>query len=389
MGVRFRRRIRVVPGFYINFNKTGMSATIGIKGASVNIGKTGASLNTGIPGTGIYSRTKLKGRVKDTEEQTDIPNNIITPQSGQGNYSQEGEIKSYNPEFLTSEGLFGLKESIINAQKVKKLLKEESLRAKSRKNAMLFFVIITHILIIGLFISKLRKVYKEKTEDYLFTKEQYDDFNLEIDFNFDKEILNSYLTLKRTFEVLTNCEKKWDVTISVANDRVRTRSAASTSITKTPISIGTNSLNFIKCKYEAFHLQNINGADIFIYPGFIILNDENDFGIIDFRDIQFKYNLTKFIEQDALPKDTKIVDRTWKYVNKNGKPDKRFKDNYEIPIVLYADLELLSSSGLHEYYQFSNPDSGIQFFEAIENYKNSLSELDWSKGELLQIDVKN
>jgi len=26
---------------------------------------------------------------------------------------------------------------------------------------------------------------------------------------------------------------------------------------------------------------------------------------------------------------------TWKYVNKKGDPDKRFKDNRKIPIVLY------------------------------------------------------
>ncbi|MBI3811282.1 MAG: DUF4236 domain-containing protein, partial [Nitrospirae bacterium] len=59
MGWRFRRRVRLFPGFYVNLSKSGMSATVGMRGFSVNVGQKGSYLNTGIPGTGIYDRTKL------------------------------------------------------------------------------------------------------------------------------------------------------------------------------------------------------------------------------------------------------------------------------------------------------------------------------------------
>ena len=55
----FRRRIRIIPGVHLNLSKSGISTSIGIRGANVTLGKTGAYLNTGIPGTGMYLRQKL------------------------------------------------------------------------------------------------------------------------------------------------------------------------------------------------------------------------------------------------------------------------------------------------------------------------------------------
>lgn len=61
MGIRFRKRIQLLPGVRVNLSKSGTSVTVGAKGASVNIGKKGTYANTGIPGTGIYARERING----------------------------------------------------------------------------------------------------------------------------------------------------------------------------------------------------------------------------------------------------------------------------------------------------------------------------------------
>jgi hypothetical protein len=59
MGLRFRRSIKLAPGFRLNFSGSGMSLSTGARGASMTFGSRGTYLNTGIPGTGIYSRSKI------------------------------------------------------------------------------------------------------------------------------------------------------------------------------------------------------------------------------------------------------------------------------------------------------------------------------------------
>jgi hypothetical protein len=62
-GLRFQKRLRILPGLRINLSKSGASASIGPRGADVNIGRNGVTTNAGIPGTGLSYRQKLgKGR---------------------------------------------------------------------------------------------------------------------------------------------------------------------------------------------------------------------------------------------------------------------------------------------------------------------------------------
>ncbi len=62
--MKYRKRIKVIPGVNLNISRRGISTTIGPRGLNVNIGKKGAFLNTGIPGTGLYDRKKLGGGKK-------------------------------------------------------------------------------------------------------------------------------------------------------------------------------------------------------------------------------------------------------------------------------------------------------------------------------------
>lgn len=61
MALRFRKSIKLAPGLRMNFSGSGVSWSLGPRGASVGIGRRGTFLNTGIPGTGLYSRQKLSG----------------------------------------------------------------------------------------------------------------------------------------------------------------------------------------------------------------------------------------------------------------------------------------------------------------------------------------
>jgi Protein of unknown function (DUF4236) len=61
MALRFRRSIKLAPGFRLNLSGSGAGLTVGPRGASVSFGSRGTFFNSGIPGTGLYSRSRLGG----------------------------------------------------------------------------------------------------------------------------------------------------------------------------------------------------------------------------------------------------------------------------------------------------------------------------------------
>lgn len=54
----------------------------------------------------------------------------------------------------------------------------------------------------------------------------------------------------------------------------------------------------------------------------------------------------RYVESESVPGDARIIDQTWQYVNKKGGPDKRFKNNRQLPICAYSQLNLSTSDGL-------------------------------------------
>ena len=52
MGLRFQRRLTIVPGVRLNFSKSGVSTSLGVRGAHLTLGKT-PRVTVGLPGFGL------------------------------------------------------------------------------------------------------------------------------------------------------------------------------------------------------------------------------------------------------------------------------------------------------------------------------------------------
>ena len=101
MGWRFRKRIKIFPGFYINISKSGLGVNIGPKGANVSIGPNGTYVNTGIPGTGLYRRDKVDS---SKHSSTGI-------QQETQNYREQEVAPTLSKEEQQYEGLVGFQQN--------------------------------------------------------------------------------------------------------------------------------------------------------------------------------------------------------------------------------------------------------------------------------------
>jgi hypothetical protein len=67
---RIRRSIRLAPGVRLNLSKSGVSTSIGPRGATLNVGgKRGPRATVGVPGTGV-SYTERLGEPAQHQEPT-------------------------------------------------------------------------------------------------------------------------------------------------------------------------------------------------------------------------------------------------------------------------------------------------------------------------------
>jgi hypothetical protein len=362
--MRFRRKAKLFPGVYLNFSKTGISTTFGMPGASINVGKQGTFLNTGIPGTGIYDRKRI-GSKNNTNND-----NFITPQTEIIDFQENiGEIKSSNAETTTSEGLNELKQTLLECYDEREKLKIEINNANSKLKTSQIVLIISYILIFGFIIKWFKDNRNNKKEQLIELKEQLKKCFVDIDMLLDDDFEKSFEKIQSSFKELSSIHKIWDITSSNFNDKVSTRSAASKTVTRKLVSFNLKNIDIIKSKFNSLHLQNANGGDLFIYPAFIVIvSSQKKFGLIDIRELDFDFSVHRFLEEEQIPKDAIIVDKTWAKVNKNGERDKRFKDNYEIPICKYGEIVLKSKTGLNEVYSFSSYEKSLSFSNTMIEY---------------------
>ncbi len=369
MAWSFHKRIKIIPGVHLNLSKSGISTSIGVKGANMTFGKSGTYLNTSIPILNINNRHRLSGSnstpvIYDQDENLELFGNIF----------------SANVHEITSQNMAGVKEAILLAQKQRKELNSDLLRIQGALSTTKTKLILSYIFLYGLInksISKSLKLNIETQKEAIRqTKDLINDCYVKLDIEFDSEIKEKYDQLVSTFRNLTTSHKIWDVTSAHFQDRVATRSSASTIVSKKDVRFSFKSLAEIKSDFEALYFENANGADLYFYPTFIIMYaNKKDFAIIGLNELNLQQSYVRFTETGIVPRDSKVIDRTWAKVNKNGTPDKRFKGNYQIPIAKYGQINLRTNTGLNEEYEVSNYEFTEAFGQTFRDYQAAIKQL--------------
>jgi hypothetical protein len=101
-------------------------------------------------------------------------------------------------------------------------------------------------------------------------------------------------------------------------------------------------------------------------PDRILLHDGKTFADMSYQALQISATTTRFIEDSGVPRDSRQVDTTWKYVNVRGGPDRRFNNNRVLPIMLYGRLVFTSPHGLNRVWDVSRPAETLLFAEALQ-----------------------
>jgi len=381
MAWTFRRRVKIVPGVHLNFSKSGISTSIGVKGANMTFGTNGTYLNTGIPALGIYNRQKVNGNGSPSSSPVMLDTPPATlPYVAPVDERHRGNIFSADIHEITSQDMAGIKEAILLAREqrlsLEKDLVEINAAIKSTKSKKLMSYLLLYGLINKSIPARMNDDLNAQEEAIKQTNEQIEASYVDLQVDFDLELKQRYDILVSSFINLAKSQKIWDVTSAHYEDRTITRSSASTVVSRTDVRFGLKSIPEFKSDIKALYFQNANGADLYIYPSFIVMYSRSkEFAIIGLDEISLQQHAVRFTETQGVPADSKTIDMTWAKVNKDGSRDKRFTGNYQIPVVRYGEIKLRTVTGVNEEYEFSNYEATEAFANAFTEYQRSVSQL--------------
>jgi hypothetical protein len=367
MGWSFRKSKSFGP-FQLNFSKSGIGLSTGIKGARISTNSRGTYVNLGM--NGMYYRKRISqkssnytpsfvqqpSRESSNEAMDNELMNSLTDTDSQA-FINELESKDKKVSFLkifATSTIFGYfifittKSQVIVAQPVW---------------AVIAVTVLALIIAGSMYLSKLDKQR----------------MTMHLHYTMDGELKSLYDKFLLYFEKFAESEKIWQQLSAQEVTDTRRNAGASLTITRNPIKAWSN--NRLPSPHLITNVSvpfiQLHDRQLYFFPERIIFKKGTQLGGVHYKHINIIYADTKFIENETPAQDAQIVDHTWEYVNKKGDPDRRFTANRRLPICLYSQYTFTSTQGWKEVLLTSKlgaMDQLAEFINVIAEHQRNLKQ---------------
>lgn len=354
MGFYIRKALKVGP-LRFNLSKSGIGVSAGIKGFRVGSGPRGNYVHMGRGGL-YYRKTLPSGGSQQSPSSRIKPNQHTENLNHNLAHEPLKEIESGSVLNMVDSSSASLLEEMNNKRKKTRLWPFVAILGFivtliiHNATTQQWPVYISAIFFIGLTYFASLKDQLSKTTVLFFELEQ--------------EIESLYESLHSEFDQIAGCVKKWHVEAEGAVKDWKRTAGASSVVKRKGINFTKGSPPYVKTNISVPSIP-VGKQALYFFPDKILVFEANGVGAVNYKQLNIEIESTRFIEDGTVPRDAKVVDRTWKYVNKKGGPDKRFKDNKELPIALYEDIIFTSSTGLNERIQVSRTGICKSFLNSI------------------------
>ncbi|MES2467744.1 MAG: hypothetical protein V4675_10620 [Verrucomicrobiota bacterium] len=183
-------------------------------------------------------------------------------------------------------------------------------------------------------------------------------------YDFDPVLEQAYGALHTEATRLAQCSGCWHIAASGNVPDSRYHAGASKLVDRKVTTIRAESPHFLKTNVQTIAIS-VGRQILYFFPDRILIFDSGRVGAVGYHELTVKVSQRHFIE-DTAPPDAQIIDHTWRYVNKNGSPDRRFASNKQLPVCLYDQFHFASRSGINEIIQVSRAGFGHGLEQAIQ-----------------------
>lgn len=354
MGMYIRKSIRVGP-LRFNLSKSGIGISVGIPGFRIGSGPRGNYVHMGA--NGLYYRSSIPGGrdIVASENKEKVASNIVTQKPleiiGSDNVFK---MVDTNSESLLSE---------LNSKR-RKLSMWPLVAAAS--SALVCFAILLHVP------SWLIILLSPILGTAIFAAYQYDIVSKSVVVLYDMDDVSAdiFEKVNRSVIDINTCHSVWHVHSQGDVIDKKYHAGASLIVGRGRVKFSTGQPPNVKTNIDIVSIS-LSSISLYFLPDRVLVYTNDSFGSIRYADIDLDVSYSLFIEDSYLPADAEVVDYTWEYVNKDGNPDRRFKNNSRIPICNYEMLHFTCPTGLNEMILLSHIGKGLSLKTALQ--ENGLS----------------
>src|SRR5215204_3749648 len=157
----------------------------------------------------------------------------------------------------------------------------------------------------------------------------------------DEETSARFVTAKEALEGLASSGKIWRLSDSV---RLPKAGEVAPSPEREPAKVGLLPTPGIKANVPVWGIE-AGDENILFFPEGVLIYRDDRYDPLPYKSLKVAFASARFFEEEDLPDDATVVERTWRFSRADGSPDPRYKkDNVEIPVVLYGLLEISTPS---------------------------------------------
>lgn len=218
--------------------------------------------------------------------------------------------------------------------------------------AILLFSI-TNVIGLGVFIYTAKWETKRRRIDLIY--------------EFDNENYEYYENIVSAFNKIAECNIIWGILSSQYlsdSHQQKINAGASSLVNRVVAFIGTGRLPWVETNITV-PLLKVSGKSLYFMPDGIIVYDSKGIAYVDYMDMEISVSTTDYTE-DCPPQDANIIYYTWRYANKRGGPDRRFKSNRKIAVCRYGELTI-DVKGKQLLYAILSKEEAPKEFEKAMN----------------------
>src|SRR5215213_6175030 len=159
--------------------------------------------------------------------------------------------------------------------------------------------------------------------------------------NLSDEVISRFASMREALEALASSGRIWRLPDSA---KLPKTDEVAPSPEREPARVGLFPTPGIKTDVPVWGIE-VGDESLYFFPEGALIYSEDRYDPLPYKSLKVTFSSGRFFEEEDLPDDAEVVERTWRFSRADGSPDPRYKkENVEIPVVLYGLLEISTPS---------------------------------------------